>query len=102
MKRIRVNMNKERQKRNHIDAILHLLINPITLFWADPLLPRVISFQLSKTLKQLKNNGILEGYKLEVQRTGRLCYKLHLHVSAKKKETNKLLINYVSKLLGRA
>jgi hypothetical protein len=94
-------MNNGFQRKKIFTRILPLLINPITLFCVDPFLPKLISFYLSRSLRQLKSSGVIGGYKLEVQRAGRLCYKVTLHVLAEKKETNRFLINYISKLFNQ-
>lgn len=82
------------------NAASKLLSSPIATFFFDPLIPKLISVYLSQNLKKWKRKGILESYQFDVQRIGRLCYKIRLHVLAEKKETNKVLADYVMKLLG--
>jgi hypothetical protein len=77
-----------------------LLSNPITSFFLDPIIPKIISIYLSQKLSEWKSNGLLESYEVKVQRISRLCYNIRLHVLAKKRETKKVLADYISKLLG--
>jgi hypothetical protein len=77
-----------------------LLSNSIATFIFDPFIPKLISFYLSQNLKKWKSNGTLKDYNVEVQRIGRLSYGIRFHIIAKKKETNKLLLDYISKFLA--
>ena len=77
-----------------------LLSNSVATFFFDPLIPKLISFYLSQTLNKWKRNGTIKDYNVEVQRIGRLYYSLRFHIIAKKKETNKFLLGYISKFLA--
>ena len=76
-----------------------LLSNSVATFLFDPLIPKLISFYLSQNLNKLKSNGTIKDYNFEVKRIGRLYYSFRFHIIAKKKETNKFLLNYISKFL---
>lgn len=77
-----------------------LLSNSIASFFLDPFIPKLISFYLSQNLNKWKSNGTLKDYTVEVQRLGRLSYGIRFHIIAKKKETNKFLLDYISKFLA--
>ena len=77
-----------------------LLSNSVATFFLDPFIPKLISFYLSRNLNGWKRNGTLKDYTVDVRRIGRLSYGVHFHIIAKKKETNKLLLDYISKFLA--
>ena len=77
-----------------------LLSNSVATFFLDPLIPKLVSFYLSRNLNKWKRNGTLRDFNVEVQRIGRLSYGIRFHIIAKKKETNKFLLDYVSKFLA--
>jgi hypothetical protein len=94
-------VNKEKSFRTKIlrKVTSKMLSSHLATFFFDPIIPKIISFYLSQSLNKWKHSGILESYDVEVQRISKLYYYVGLHVLAKKKETRKVLVDYVSKLL---
>jgi hypothetical protein len=93
---------KEKNTRNKIIFSIgsKLLSSPTATFFLDPFIPKIASFYLNQNFKKWKSKGILESYQFDVQRTERLTYKICLHVLAKKKETQKVIADYLEKYIG--
>ncbi len=94
------------KRTEHIKKILFksgvmLISNPIAAFFLDPVIPKLLSLYLSQYLSKWKRNGLLKSYQVEVQRIGRLYYKIGLHALANKKETKDTLTAYISSVIGK-
>ena len=73
-----------------------LLSTPFATFFLDPIIPKVVSIYLRQYLNRWKKNGLLKDYEVEVQRVGRLQYRVKLRALAAKKETKIAALNYIS------
>lgn len=88
--------NKKQPNPVLLKLVSKLMSNPVVQFFLDPVIPKIVIFYLHQYLGRWKKNGLIKNYEVEVQRVGRLQYKIRLHALASKKETNTTVLNYVS------
>jgi hypothetical protein len=88
--------NKKASNQAIFKLTAKLLFNPVTTFFLDPVIPKLVSVYLHQYLNRWKQSGLIKNYDVEVQRLGRLTYKIRLHLLAGKKETKITIMNYIS------
>jgi hypothetical protein len=96
LEKTRLVQNKKQPNQAIFKLIAKLLFNPVTTFFLDPVIPKLVSVYLHQYLNRWKQKGLIKTYEVEVQRLGRLTYKIGLHMLAGKKETKTAIINYIT------
>jgi hypothetical protein len=88
--------NKKQPNKLLLKLVSKLLANRVVQFFLDPVIPKLVTFYLHQYLNRWKKKGLIKNYVVEVQRVGRLYYKIRLHALAIKKETNTTILNYAT------
>ncbi len=88
--------NKNQYNQVILKLITELFANPVIQFFLDPMIPKLITFYLQRYLNNWQKKGLIKKYHVEVQRLGKLYYKIGLHALAAEKETNISVLNYIS------
>ncbi len=89
------------KKRGHLNQVFakataNLIASPVGAFFLDPVLPKLLGFYLHQYLDSWKKSGLIKNYEVEIQKIGRLHYKVCLHALAGKKEAKVTVVNYLS------
>ncbi len=93
--------NKKRSNPALFKLVSKLMANPVIQYFLDPVIPKLVTFYLRQYLNQWKKKGLIKNYQIEVERVGKLYYKIGLHALTSQKETNSTILNYVSSTIEK-
>jgi hypothetical protein len=87
---------KKQPNKLLLKLVSKLLANPVIQFFLDPVIPKFAVFYLQRYLNPYVKTGVIRNYTIEVQRLGKLYYKVCFHALTAEKETNKTILNYAT------
>jgi hypothetical protein len=67
----------------------------------EPISPRFVSFWLRRRLKNWKNKGLIDDYRVKMRRIGKFHYRIEVDVDLRSQQANQILGDTLVRMLKR-